>query len=385
MRFAILLIATSILASYGNATDRSFDDISAQSPNGVWRLDAKSPDNRIDGYHPWQDDFVYTMHKGGRRVWSREQNKQEPEEYSPTRIVVADDGWTAIHTGWDQLVFVDANGRNCGRIDDLKELLSKKDRSEFTTWSTAGVIWTPYSLWHFAIIDGKRIFVIRLWWGHQLIFDPENGHRLKMTPSYAKPIRDLQVDHCRKVLANAVADGINDDSADNLLTPALLAGQLDIRDAIPHLRELEKSEFVGLYGGSMATDIEPGAINPFFIQQFTLRQVSQLSLRRLGESPKTLPVFEFPKHRASGNLRPERQNDRAKQIVSVKNGMSAEDVLKILGSPDFIDYSEWSYDLDGDDPKTATITWDSYEVKSINVTKPLWRDGLSRDRLVVGY
>lgn len=385
MRFAILLIATSILASYGNATDRSFDDISAQSPNGVWRLDAKSPDNRIDGYHPWQDDFVYTMHKGGRLVWSREQNKQEPEEYSPTRIVVSDDGWTAIHTGWDQLVFVDANGRNCCRIDDLKELLSKKDRSEFTTWSTGGVIWTPYSLWHFATIDGKRIFVIRLWWGHQLIFDPENGQRLKVTSSYAKAIRDSQVDHCRKVLANAVADGINDDSADNLLTPALLAGQLDIRDSIPHLRELETSEFVGLFGGSMATDIEPGAINPFFIQQFTLRQVSQLSLRRLGESPKPLPVFEFPKHRVDGNFRPETRNEREKLVASIKPGMSAPEVLEILGSPDFINYPSWSYDLDGGDPKTATISWDSYQVKDVNLTKSLWNDGLSRDKQIVGY
>ena len=178
MRLATLLITASVFASPCYATDRSFPDISTQSPNGTWRLDAKSPDNRRDGYHPWQDDFVYAMHKGGKQVWTRKQNVQEPEEHSPTRVVVADDGWTAIHTGWDQLVFIDAKGGNRGRVEDLKELLSKKDRGEFTTWSTAGIIWTPYSLWHFASVDGKRIFVIRLWWGHQIILDPESGKRL---------------------------------------------------------------------------------------------------------------------------------------------------------------------------------------------------------------
>ncbi|QDT04852.1 hypothetical protein K227x_32490 [Rubripirellula lacrimiformis] len=385
MRLAILLAIASICASPCDATDRFYDDISAESPNGVWRLDAKSPDNLIDGYHPWQDDFVYTMHQRGQQVWTRKQTEQEPEEYSPAKIVVADDGWAAIHTGWDQLVFVDASGRNCGRIDDLKEILSKKDRSEFTTWSTAGVIWTPYSLWHFANVDGKRIFVIRLWWGHQMIFDPANGQRLKPNPTFVKAIRDWQVEHCRNVLAGAVADGINDDSADKLLTPALLAGQLDIRDAIPHLRELEKSNFVGLYGGSMASDVSPGAISPFFIQQFTLRQVSQLSLRRLGESPEPLPVFEFPKHRVDGNLRPEPRDDREKLVASIKRGMSAPEVLRILGSPDFISYPEWSYDLDCGDPKTAKILWDSHHVKDVTLTKPLWKDGLVRDKLVVAY
>jgi len=135
----------------------------------------------------------------------------------------------------------------------------------------------------------------------------------------------------------------------------------------------------------MASDLPPGSIDPFFIQQFTLRQISQLSLRRLGEAPNPLAIFEFPKHQADDNLRPEPRKNREKQVASVKSGMSAIEVLKILGSPDFISYPEWSYDLDGDDPKSVTISWDSYHVKAVNITKPLWNDGMSRDRLVVGY
>ncbi len=385
MRLAVLLIAMTIIASRCDATDCFFADIRTESPNGEWRLDAKSPDNRVDGYHPWQDDFVYSMHKDGRQIWERKQAEQHPEEDSPSKIVVADDGWTAIHTGWDQLVFVDASGRNCGRIDDLKKFLSEKDRREFATWSTAGVIWTPYSLWHFATFEGKRIFVIRLWWGHQLIFDPENGERVKLNPAVAKAIHEWQVEHCRNVLADAVGHGINEDSAAKLLTPALLAGQLEIRDAIPYLRELEQSEYVGLFGGSLASEMEPGSINPFFIQQFTLRQISQLSLRRLSESPMPLPVFEFPKHRASNNFRPDAHANRADRLASVKPGMSASEVLDKLGSPDFISYPEWSYDLEGVDPKTATISWDAGNVQGVEITKPMWNDGRSRDKAVVGY
>lgn len=385
MRLAILLVAMTSLVSHCDATDRIYADITAESPNGEWRLDAKSPDNRVDGYHPWQDDFVYTMHKDGRQIWKRNQAEQDPSEDSPSKIVVADDGWVAIHTGWDQLVFIDDNGRNRGRVDDLKKLLTQRDRSEFTTLSSAGIIWEPYSLWHFANVSGKRIFAIRLWWGNQLILDPENGERVHPGRTEVKRIREWQVEHCRHQLAEAVADGIDDDSADKLLTPALLAGQLEIRDTIPHLRELEQSEFVGLYGGSMASDIAPGSINPFFIQQYTLRQIAQLSLRRLGESPKPLPVFEFPKRRADGNFRPEPQERHEAQLASIKSGMSAQEVLEILGSPDFISYPEWSYDLEGVDPKSATISWESHKVKDVNITNPLWGDGLSRDKAVVNF
>ena len=94
------------------------------------------------------------MSKDGNVVWKRYQADQNPAEYSPVRVVVSNYGWSAIEMGWDQLIFVDADGRNRARINDIKTLLTDKDRREFTIWSTAGVIWSPSSLWHFVDFNG---------------------------------------------------------------------------------------------------------------------------------------------------------------------------------------------------------------------------------------
>ena len=178
---------------------------------------------------------------------------------------------------------------------------------------------------------------------------------------------------------------MDDESADKLLTPALLAGQLQIRDAIPHLRVLETSEYVGLYGGSMDRNVSPGAINPFYIQESLFVRFRSCRFDGLGESPKTLPVFAFPKHRVDGVFRPEPQDEREKLVASIKRGMSAREVLDVLGSPDFVSYPECSYDLDGDDPRTAAISWDAHQVKGVKLTKARWKDGLASDKLVVEY
>ena len=147
MKHMVFLIWGVACALNAHASDRIFRDIEAKSPSGEWRLDAKSPDNKIDKYQRWQDDFVYTMRKGGQVVWQREQSVQHPSEHSPVRVLVNDEGFAAIHTGRDELIFVDSQGRNCGRIDDLTDLLPAKDHKEFVLVSSVGLLWTPYSIW----------------------------------------------------------------------------------------------------------------------------------------------------------------------------------------------------------------------------------------------
>lgn len=114
--FSLALLGSLLCATACLATVRSFDDIIAFSPNGEWKVSAISPDNRRrdDVIFGGQSNFVYSAfnEQGAKLVWTRKQAAQEPEEYSPVRVVVADDGWVAIQTKRDRLVFP-ANLRVC--------------------------------------------------------------------------------------------------------------------------------------------------------------------------------------------------------------------------------------------------------------------------------
>lgn len=386
MRFTILLFALIFTASRSDATDRFFPDLVVSSQSGEWRLEAKSPDNRVAGYRPWQDKFVYTMFKSDEQVWQRKQEDQCPEEGSPISLTVADSSWVAIRAGWDQLIFVDPHGQNRSRIMDLTKCLSEEDKREFTTWSSGGLIWAPFSLWHFVDFDHRPLFVIRLWWGQQLVFDPRTGERVSPTPAIRETIRSFQVDHCRTELLFAVADGIDDNNVERIMTAAYLAGRLRIHETVDHLKEMEKSEHVGLYGGAIGTKLADDEIDPFFIQQFSLRKVAQLSLRRLGVTPALLPAFEFQQGGSREFFRPRpRTVPTESSLETIKQGMTPREVLDILGSPDLVNYPEWSFDLDGDDSKTVTVSWDSGTVKEIKTSPPLWKAGLSRDKLIIRF
>ena len=90
-RYTLALLLMAIPVALCSATDRWFEDIVATSPDGQWKVEARSPDNRGAGYHPWQDDLVYSAFKGqeGVPVWTRDQSRPKPPEGSPVRVVVA--------------------------------------------------------------------------------------------------------------------------------------------------------------------------------------------------------------------------------------------------------------------------------------------------------
>ncbi len=90
------------------------------------------------------------------------------------------------------------------------------------------------------------------------------------------------MDYCRSELRFAVVDGIDDRNVHRIMIAAYLAGPLRLHDVIPQLRTFEESEFVGHYGGPMGVKLEEDEVDPFYVRTFSLRQIAQLSLRRLG-------------------------------------------------------------------------------------------------------
>jgi hypothetical protein len=232
-------------------------------------------------------------------------------------------------------------------------------------------------------VKQRRLFVIRLWWRHRLVFDPETGGAIQETAAFDKIADRYEIDRALALLAQYEGDPVEDSTAKSVLLGAHLAGSLQIADAVPILRNLEQSEYVGTTSLRLS-DARDGAIDPFSFQKHSIRQVSQLSLRRLGETPVSLPVFEFSRHGHSDFVRPDALPvPRDNRIPVVKPKMNVQQVLDILGSPDFIEIDGWEFDIGGASPRTIIIEWKRGRVSRIVESPPKWKNGLTRDKSIV--
>ena len=75
---------------------------------------------------------------------------------------------------------------------------------------------------------------------------------------------------------------------------------------------------------------------------------------------------------------------RHENAEHVMVGMTAREVLTLLGSPDYVGRDTWSYDMDGRRPYSLTLKWDARRIVSMDRETPaLWQGQLVRDRLIV--
>ena len=170
------------------------------------------------------------------------------------------------------------------------------------------------------------------------------------------------------------------------------------------LEELQNSTSVGMGGFCWDRNKKyKGEIDPGWYATFTLRQVAQLSLRRLGKTPAQLPATQFNVRYGSYDRGPTyvaKKIDvpRAANAGKIKTGMTPEEVLDLIGEPDFAfwdgspkEYWDkwdkyWEYDMDAPTPFTLLVHWDTSNVRNVarveQKTPPLWQDGLTRDRKI---
>jgi hypothetical protein len=94
----------------------------------------------------------------------------------------------------------------------------------------------------------------------------------------------------------------------------------------------------------------------------TMRQIVHLSLRRLGRSPRPYPCIRFHLHAKTGSRGqpyevPTLPRPRFLSADLIREGMEPEDVLNLLGAPDYVKFVEWYYDMDASPPFTLMIKW----------------------------
>lgn len=363
-------------------TTKFFPDIVAVSPDGEWKVTAVSPDNAprrdfFGGPSGWQSRFVYSAFKdrGATLAWTRKQSEQEPPEYSPLEVVVSNNGWAAIHTAWDRMVFVDSEGRNRGRVDDLKDALPQADLERYGIDSTGGLVWTPKSLWYFLPGDRQQLFVVRTWWGRRIVISPESGETIAQTDEIDRLATKFEKERAMWLLGEFYGDFAAEKNVPSILLGVHLAGALRLKEAIPVLRELEQSEYAS-----------QEILSPFTVRFLRARQNSRLALRRLGEATTLLPTYEFATPRQGEYLRPAPLTQPVETVFPrVKKGMTVEEVLQLVGSPDYVLGDAWEFDTAGETPATLVIEWKADRVWKTRKLPAKWQDGWTRDRDMVMF
>jgi hypothetical protein len=378
------------------ATDRFFSDTSTVSPSKRYTVEAKSPDNAGKrGRNAFQSAFVYTCRETSTKhiLWTRKQG----EEASPVDVVVSDAGWTVIRTGWDELIAVDLAGHDRCHIRLLSEAFTKDERSRYVHDTTAGPMWSGFSLWYFLDADGQHLFVVRPWWGRRVLLNLETGSLINETKNISTAVAAHERSYVMTELAKAVETRRKWEKAEcceavwPILNASYLAGRLLVVEAAPLLAQLQEVSYIGssTSGGLGFGERFEGEVNPHSYETFTLRQVVQLSLRRLGKTPRPLAANQFDvQYEAYKKNHPyvPKVTDvpRATTAAKVTTGMKAEQVLDLLGGPDFVEYDSWAYDMDASPPFSLILKWDARKVIDVEKKTPaLWKKAFVRDEQIV--
>jgi len=408
-RLALCLLV--VVVSAASATDDGlYPDRTVFSPNGKFRLEAKSPDNANDERDRivFAGNFKYRLfdQASGRELWA---HNQAAEDGPPMAIHVGNDRWVVVCGARQDIQVLDRHTRSRVLTFQLMARFPAQERRKYVIETNHGPIWANGSAWRFANVNGTTLFVIRAWWGRRVVIDVA-GRRV--VPD--KGVLRTTLDRADRQFATATLRSAAEaepphtntefgEIASELYAAALLAGRMKIKETVPFLRKLETWEVADslTVGGWRPEGWPQGAVNPLDFADFGLRQMVQLALRRLGERPACYAATRF---------RYQHQGGGSGDVVRVKStftnreqgrerlaaGMTPDSVLKLVGAPDLVtqrrtkqpqpsfrDY--WEYDFDTDAPYTLRLSWtEDGRVDRVEIIRPpVWRDGKTRDRDIV--
>lgn len=361
------------------ATNRYYSDFKVVSENGRYEFAAVSPDNADPKRpKPFASHFVYTLKdlKTGRVLWQR---KQTAEYSSPQSAWVRDDGWCVVRAG--SLEFIDPQGTLLGRVGLLGQPeVSKEEYEKYVRETTAGPMWGAFSLWYFVQAGERDCFVIRTWWGRRMICSVRQGAKLaedaEIRAACEAYERAYVLRELRKGIGNRKkweGDECCCPEAAPVQTAAFLAGKLKVVEAVPLLLQLQNSPYSGSSSsGNCAYQPLKNGIKADENRTFDLRQIVHLSLRRLSVLPDASACTELGDYNTPYRI-PPLARPRAENVGNLGKKMRPEQVLALVGAPDFIDQGVWYYDMDTSKPYTLLITWGRDGVDSIRrETPPLW-------------
>ncbi len=398
-----------------------YADCEAASPNGRYTLDARSPHNGTinhkDGRPPSEDEygFKYREHQSefryrlidnircGSVIWER---WQERDEDSPHEVVVSDEGWSILRThGFKpEIVAVSPEGKDVIRVriggpkeEDADEADADRSpqrgnshvwRATHLQFTTAGCFWTAHSWRYFFTFNKVSYFVWRPFSGQRLVIDltnagllgevEEGGAALSLamreaeTQAACSLLSDLavQTTEIQRLLADLEEDSDAEtqhpllERLRNATAAIHLAGAHRVARSVPFLRCLEEIDSASYETSSTAMG------DGWSVEAQYLRPILHHTLRLLNQEPQGYAPYHFTNDGGRFPL-PERVPDRRERADALNLTMDAEEVLRLLGAPDYVRKEshkagkfyrwteDWDYDFRVEDQwMTLRITWE---------------------------
>jgi hypothetical protein len=359
---------------------------------------------------------------GPRVVWERWQGSKED---SPDELVVSEDGWSVIRThGFHpEVIAVAPDGHDVVRVrvvwaDGEQHEPAPDSHPPLFFWpldnlvcSTAGHYWAEHSWRQFFHWCGEPFFAWRTSRGQRLVIDLDRAaaytDRQMLPEGLAGAVENAEresvaallgvlsrrMDEVRALFSRK-AEGEGDES-DQLVpwvrqaSAALhLVGVHRMFECIPYLREWEPIHWPSLSMGSSAMT------GSWWLQTQHVRPVVHHALKLLGEEPQGFPTYGFTRGEFASPERfpmPERLADRRGRVALLRREMPADEVLHLLGSPDFIRrrsrqvgslyrWSEdWEYDFrDGTNWRTLCLMWEEGQMTAVDWVEPYWLESDER-------
>ena len=436
-----------------------YSDCTTHSPNGRFTLEARSPHNGTipfrDGRWPSEKDFPfkYRQHQrsfryrlldrlsGGaepRVVWER---WQAEEEDSPHELVVSDDGWSILRThGFrPEVIAVSPSGHDIAKVrvlggrgepeDDEEDEKPEPREGQQFEWhalrlslSTAGTFWAEHSWPYFLRHEDATFFVWRAYWGQRLLLDlthvalipddaPARATLARALDDEEKRLAEgllsdltSQLDEVQRLLAQRESGSEEEephplhDKLQHAVAALHLVGVHRIEACLPLLRRWEAVEYRAYSTGSSA--FGNGSMWWMSVQAF--RPILHHALRLLGAQPQGYACYHF---RINGEAQlpiPEQVTGRRQRAADLDPSMSAEQVLRWMGSPDHIRRrshpvgtlyrwtEEWEYDFQVEGQwVTLRITWEEHKkqsrITSIQEVPAYWLQNDERVLEILGH
>ncbi len=399
------MLGVIVPAEVACATDRFYLDSFAISPDGRYRVDAKSPDNAPGVSRPFARSFTYTLTDQSTKtvVWTRRQpmSREKASSYtswkepSPTSLFVRNDGLVVAGLADDSILVLEPDdGQKRGSAQILSAFPAVQ-QDLFVSQTTAGPMWAQGSSWYF--VDAvpakgkaaRAYFVVRPYWGHRIVVDLEAVEHVDLGAfhSAASAAGLAETDELRRgIIAACIAEetrsalaaleqeatstSVDEDYARHHEVSAALTSVILLRiaEAGPLLEKIEVKDRSGRrYPWSLEPDLRAAlrAIGrtprPYVGSDFLGAMLGSSSTGSSGEEAERVPVPT---------------DVRVENASLIKAGMPSQRMVDLIGLPDARMYTAdgfaVDYDIDGAAPRTlrVTLSQDLLTVTSVREITP---------------
>jgi hypothetical protein len=394
---ALLTVSLGILIGVAQASWVDFDPIEASSPDGALRVSA-----RFHGVTEWKNTRKTVPANGSMRYEMVDANSNSlwvadvpidagfSSFRTPSEIFISTNAWTTARTHSSELLCFSPEGKLTANLDILDTLIPDRhaDTRDLYISSTAGRLWGQwYAHYYFFTHDGADHFVIRAYWDDRLVVRLSEGKAVTPDETFSAAMLAAEATFVTKTLEAMVEQPeLDREEARHVITAVHLAGRSKMQDAVSLLQKVEPIDYSrGARSRWLDYRPEDGAIDPGCHSDNALRQLIHLALRRMGHAPRVFPCTRL---QVEGTepiqwaVLPILQAPREQGTTSLKPGLSPEEVVGLIGGPDFVFLHDdsWEYDMDTLSPYTLVLTWGPKGVKTITQTRPpMWQRENERD------